>query len=746
MRRNILAAVLIITLVGIGLVATPADVTPERLSALGRVWVTVKFAHPRVALTERDWDRALVDAWPAVKAATTDEGFADAVGTMLATLDDPVTRVERQAQPRPPTPGIASVKKIGAGADEAVILDLRAGGAFTNSGALNITAQADLDGLKRASKVVIDLRGVVVPTHAVDPAFNTLNELLVSEPLAMPSSRAVIHSGYRAQAGGARFYSSQQAIDAAAVVRPRPDAVKKTVVFLVDHDSPVPPIALALQHHGSGAIVTLDTAPRTPVRLHTVALGGGFVAMIRVDDLMVGGRRWEATPDATIAATASAEDTWRRALDAVTVDDDGTRARYGGVDDPAAVTSNDATYADQPYPSEGHRLLAAFRLWGVIELFFPYKQILDRPWEAVLTEFTPRVLAAKDELEYAQALARMAARTQDSHVSITGSAAYLKWTGEFPPPVSVRFIEDKPIVTRIYDRAATSTLEVGDEIVSIDGEPVAARIKRLEDHLAYSTRAGRDRSIQMRLLHGEAGSTATLGVRGSDGAIREVPVARDSKSAARPQRNGEVARVLDGNIGYVDLERLELSAVPAMFETFRGTLGIIFDMRGYPRGTAWAIAPRINTRRPSSVALFFRPQVLGGSTSEQLSFLQPLPPGSGAVYTRPTAMLIDERAISQSEHSGLFFKAANGTTFIGSPTTGANGDVTSLVLPGGLQMRFTGHDVRWPDGRQLQRIGLIPDIEIRPTIAGIRAGRDEVLERAVAHLRALGGSSSKADN
>jgi hypothetical protein len=204
--------------------------------------------------------------------------------------------------------------------------------------------------------------------------------------------------------------------------------------------------------------------------------------------------------------------------------------------------------------------------------------------------------------------------------------------------------------------------------------------------------------------------------------------------------------VLEGNIGYADLERLEVSAVPAMFESFRGTLGIVFDMRGYPRGTAWAIAPRINTRRPPSVALFFRPQVLGGSTSERLSFLQPLPPTTGAVYTRPTAMLIDERAISQSEHSGLFFKAANGTAFIGSPTTGANGDVTSMVLPGGLQMRFTGHDVRWPDGRQLQRIGLVPDIEIKPTIAGIRAGRDEVLERAVAHLRALGGSSSKADH
>ena len=39
--------------------------------------------------------------------------------------------------------------------------------------------------------------------------------------------------------------------------------------------------------------------------------------------------------------------------------------------------------------------------------------------------------------------------------------------------------------------------------------------------------------------------------------------------------------------------------------------------------------------------------------------------------------------------------------------------------------------VRWPDGKQLQRVGLLPDIEVKPTIAGIRAGRDEVLERAV---------------
>ena len=53
---------------------------------------------------------------------------------------------------------------------------------------------------------------------------------------------------------------------------------------------------------------------------------------------------------------------------------------------------------------------------------------------------------------------------------------------------------------------------------------------------------------------------------------------------------------------------------------------------------------------------------------------------------------------------------------------------------GGIRINFSGHDVRWPDGRQLQRVGLTPDIEVYPTIAGIRDGRDEVLDRAVAYL------------
>jgi C-terminal processing protease CtpA/Prc len=117
-----------------------------------------------------------------------------------------------------------------------------------------------------------------------------------------------------------------------------------------------------------------------------------------------------------------------------------------------------------------------------------------------------------------------------------------------------------------------------------------------------------------------------------------------------------------------------------------------------------------------------------------LSFLQPIPPTTQWRYRGRTVMLIDERTISQAEHTGLFFEAANNTTFVGSPTRGANGDVTNFWVPGGISIGFSGHDVRHADGRQLQRVGLVPHVEVKPTIAGLRAGRDEVLERALAVL------------
>src|SRR4029077_20283101 len=125
-----------------------------------------------------------------------------------------------------------------------------------------------------------------------------------------------------------------------------------------------------------------------------------------------------------------------------------------------------------------------------------------------------------------------------------------------------------------------------------------------------------------------------------------------------------------------------------------------------------------------------------GNENEQtsVSFSQELPANEAPKYTGKTVLLIDERTVSQSEHLGLFFEAANGTKFVGTPTAGANGDVTYFTLPGIASVRFSGHEARHADGRQLQRIGLVPDLLVAPALRGVREGKDEVLERGIEFL------------
>jgi C-terminal processing protease CtpA/Prc len=297
-------------------------------------------------------------------------------------------------------------------------------------------------------------------------------------------------------------------------------------------------------------------------------------------------------------------------------------------------------------------------------------------------------------------------------------------------------IEGKAVVTALRPgdaSVAAAGLHVGDVIVAADGEPVEARLAKASKYTPASNESWRAFRALGNTLTGDDGSTLRLAVRDASGVTRDVQVARTTDWEWR-DRSGPVYRLLDDGIGYADLDRLENADVDAMLAAFEKTRAIVFDMRGYPHATAWTIGPRLNVRHARVAAQFFEPLVEFRGP-DRTFFEQPVGFADKPLYHGKTVMLVDERTMSQAEHTGLFFEAANGTKFIGSQTAGANGDITNLSIPGGYFVSFSGHDVRHADGRQLQRVGLVPDVEVHPTLVGIRAGRDEVLERAVEYLR-----------
>ena len=103
-------------------------------------------------------------------------------------------------------------------------------------------------------------------------------------------------------------------------------------------------------------------------------------------------------------------------------------------------------------------------------------------------------------------------------------------------------------------------------------------------------------------------------------------------------------------------------------------------------------------------------------------------------YKAPIAILVDETTQSSAEYHAMAFRTAPGAKVFGSTTAAADGNVSPIPLPGNFRSLITGIGVFYPDKSPTQQIGIVPDFEVRPTVAGIREGRDEVLDAALAHL------------
>ena len=390
-------------------------------------------------------------------------------------------------------------------------------------------------------------------------------------------------------------------------------------------------------------------------------------------------------------------------------------------------------YRDQPYPNEGFRLLGAVKAWSVFKYFFPYKHLIGESWDSVLPQVLGDARSASNALEYHLAIARLVARTNDSHSQVLSKELDRYW-GQMPPPFSVRWVEGRAVVVALTAEARSAKLVIGDVLLAVDGRSIQERVNELKPLLAASTPQAKEYSALLSALRGTQGSAARYQFEIAAGVKREIEFERHLSFFYRLQEKDEsVFRKLDPAIGYVDLARLETSQEDAMFEAFRETKALIMDMRGYPRGTAWSIAPRPSTRTQPVTSLFRRNLVEEGEVVSRL-FEQTLPGTrkQRCQIRRPNAHA-DRRASGEPIRTQRTdVPNPNGTQFVGQPTTGANGDITAMFVPGGIYVTFSGHDVRWPDGQQLQRIGLQPDFPVAPTIRSLRDGRDEVLEKAIA--------------
>ena len=412
---------------------------------------------------------------------------------------------------------------------------------------------------------------------------------------------------------------------------------------------------------------------------------------------------------------------------------------------------------EQPYstsfPDKNLRLLALYRYWNIIQYFFPYKYLTDKNWDEVLREYIPKFINAKTALEYQLTVLQLAGETNDTHARhFLGANEIDLLRGTRYAPFRVRFIENKLTVTDYFkpELKETAGLEIGDFITHINGKEIEYIIDSIRSYYPTSNEAARMYYIAPDLVRSNNHSIHI--VYNSSGTIKQKELTLYERSDLNMK---EISNKLSYDsimidkdsmfIGYITLETINETEISHIKKSFMNAKGIIIDIRNYPatfvpfslgnyftsKRKPFARFTTANLNNPGEFNFSRNVSFLDNNAGNRYSSNIFETSRSEKYFQGKLVVIVNEETISQAEYTAMAFRAGDNTVIIGSQTQGADGNISFIPLPGGLKAGISGIGVYYPDGRGTQRVGIVPDIEVKPTIQGIREGRDELLEKAI---------------
>ncbi|NID12618.1 S41 family peptidase [Fibrivirga algicola] len=399
---------------------------------------------------------------------------------------------------------------------------------------------------------------------------------------------------------------------------------------------------------------------------------------------------------------------------------------------------NEKVYADMSIPDQPYRLLALFRYWNIIQYFFPYKYAIDGGWDNTLLNMIPVFQQATSPEAYQKALYQLVASIKDSHgfMMSTDKTRCLRCElGTLWLPFELKLINDKAVITRFYadPLPIPPGLSVGTVISAIDGKSIRAHIDRIRPYIAGSNEAvvlrdvrgfigvSKAREAQLTIDRGNGDTTVTV--------LRHPYHAFGKSTSQSINARHPVSKWLTDSTAYVNMGHLTQRQIDSVMTPLLPARTIIFDLRNYPKATLLLVGWYLTNKR-STFAQFTRANLTFPGTFDKMGSSR-LPPAKGKLFAGNSIVLVNEDTQSQAEFTAMAFRSADRVTLVGSTTAGADGNISWVPLPGGYRTAFSGIGVFYPDGRETQRVGIVPDIVVQPTIDGIRAGRDEVLDRAI---------------
>ncbi|HEY0480960.1 MAG TPA: S41 family peptidase [Kofleriaceae bacterium] len=401
------------------------------------------------------------------------------------------------------------------------------------------------------------------------------------------------------------------------------------------------------------------------------------------------------------------------------------------------------------------RLATVAATWGTLSIFHPYLQDQHIDWLAELAPALEEVAASNEPAETWIALRHLLAALHDGHallLKVPDAPRHVLAAppgGHAPPsntrtarggvlPIRLRRFGDQILVT---SRATeyVSDIPLGSELVAIDGVPARVAYERAAAQVSAATEGMHAYLTAVRLGVGPVMAVRQVRLRTPGGAYleRAMPLVSEGHygQVARPARPWPGTELAPGVI-YVDFNHLDAVTWVARLPELTGARALIFDFRGY--STTGLAAVSHLTDHPVEELTWQLPQLPSLGRPAYAPVHRSVYPSSPRLAA-PVIALVDGQSTSVVETILALLRDNHLATLIGEPTAGTSGLIATFDAPGGYQIRFTAIRLVEPDGSTLYGRGLTPDQIVHPTIDGVRAGCDEILDAGLAAAQRLAG-------
>lgn len=390
-----------------------------------------------------------------------------------------------------------------------------------------------------------------------------------------------------------------------------------------------------------------------------------------------------------------------------------------------------------------YRLLTLAKIQGIVDYLFPHKYIMDKGFDDYFKNSLDENLYVNSRKDFEVILAGLVSKLKDSHAfsfyTQLNFRGYI-FNGLYYAPFDYQIVDDHLLITDIIlpEICSKAKLNIGDQITEIDGQSIKQIIDEKSKLLSVSNRNKLIYELskyQGNLIWPNNNKQKKLTVKSQQN--KKFITSIDFADPKDKSQNTAIAEyvgkkimdkrnhnLVDKNVAYFNINRtlpyidnVEDDKIDDVMEKILGEAAqkkaIVFDMREYPDwgGFVFHYVYKYFSPLENYFHKYYAPNLKNIGTfyylDKPIQNFPEIKEKTTHTYSGKVFILVNPETRSASEwYSMSLQKIFPQSVTIGQQTSGGDGDLVKVNLPGDYVLEFTGNGIFYPDNSQTQQSGI----------------------------------------